>query len=130
MDLGVTRNREKTKTRILKKFEKTIINKKDKSMTDLGGERSRQIDELPMPAGRLVPRLNIEELKATLSNYWGTKVPGLIVCHARYVFKKACHGKQDSPITMLRQSLTLSYSSKINDYLYHQRVSPPLKKTP
>jgi hypothetical protein len=26
--------------------------------------------------------------------------------------------------------LTLSYSSKINDYLYHQRVSPPLKKTP
>jgi hypothetical protein len=26
--------------------------------------------------------------------------------------------------------LTLSYSSKINDYLYHQRVSLPLKKTP
>ncbi len=26
--------------------------------------------------------------------------------------------------------LTLSYSSKINGYLYHQRVSPPLKKTP
>jgi hypothetical protein len=25
-------------------------------------------------------------------------------------------------------SLTLSYSSKINGYLYHQRVSPPLKK--
>ena len=38
-------------------------------MTDLGGERSRQIDELPMPAGRLVPRLKIEELKATLSDY-------------------------------------------------------------
>jgi hypothetical protein len=99
-------------------------------MTNLGGERSRQIDELPMPAGRLVPRLKIEELKATLNDDWGAKVPGLIVCHARYVFKKACHGKQDSPITMLRQSLTLSYSSKIDDYLYHQRVSPPLKKTP
>ncbi len=27
-------------------------------------------------------------------------------------------------------SLTLSYSSKINSYLYHQRVSPPLKKFP
>jgi hypothetical protein len=26
--------------------------------------------------------------------------------------------------------LTLSYSSKINGYLYHQRVSPPLKKHP
>ncbi len=26
--------------------------------------------------------------------------------------------------------LTLSYSSTINGYLYHQRVSPPLKKTP
>ncbi len=26
--------------------------------------------------------------------------------------------------------LTLSYSSKINSYLYHQRVSPPLKKMP
>ncbi len=26
------------------------------------------------------------------------------------------------------RSLTLSYSSKINGYLYHQRVSPPLKK--
>jgi hypothetical protein len=26
--------------------------------------------------------------------------------------------------------LTLSYSSKINGYLYHQRVSPPLKKLP
>jgi hypothetical protein len=26
--------------------------------------------------------------------------------------------------------LTLSYSSKINGYLYYQRVSPPLKKTP
>ncbi len=26
--------------------------------------------------------------------------------------------------------LTLSYSSEINGYLYHQRVSPPLKKTP
>jgi hypothetical protein len=25
-------------------------------------------------------------------------------------------------------SLTLSYSSKINGYLYYQRVSPPLKK--
>ncbi len=27
-------------------------------------------------------------------------------------------------------SLTLSYSSKINSYLHHQRVSQPLKKTP
>jgi hypothetical protein len=26
--------------------------------------------------------------------------------------------------------LTLSYSSKINSYLYHQRFSPPLKKHP
>jgi hypothetical protein len=26
------------------------------------------------------------------------------------------------------QVLTLSYSSKINGYFYHQRVSPPLKK--
>ncbi len=25
--------------------------------------------------------------------------------------------------------LTLSYSSKMNGYLYHQRVSPPLKDT-
>jgi hypothetical protein len=24
--------------------------------------------------------------------------------------------------------LTLSYSSKINGYIYHQRVSPPLKQ--
>ncbi len=61
----------------------------------------RQIDELPMPAGRLVPvpRL-IEELKAKLNDDWGTKVPGLIVCHARDVLSKACHGKQDSPITI------------------------------
>jgi hypothetical protein len=28
------------------------------------------------------------------------------------------------------RGLTLSYSSKINGYLYHQRVSPTLKKTP
>jgi hypothetical protein len=26
--------------------------------------------------------------------------------------------------------ITLPYSSKINGYLYHQRVSPPLKKMP
>jgi hypothetical protein len=26
--------------------------------------------------------------------------------------------------------LTLSYSSKINGYVYYQKVSPPLKKTP
>ena len=44
----------------------------------------RQIDELPMPAGRLVPvpRL-IEELKAKLNDDWGTEVPGLIIFHAR-----------------------------------------------
>jgi hypothetical protein len=27
-------------------------------------------------------------------------------------------------------TLTLSYSSKINSYLFPQRVSPPLRKTP
>jgi hypothetical protein len=30
----------------------------------------------------------------------------------------------------LRLFLSLSYSSKINGYLYYQRVSPPLKKMP
>ncbi len=30
----------------------------------------------------------------------------------------------------LMNFLTLSYSSKINGYLYHQRVSPSLKKRP
>jgi hypothetical protein len=38
--------------------------------------------------------------------------------------------QEDSQAIINHTLLTLSYSSKINGYLYHQRVSPPLKKTP
>jgi hypothetical protein len=62
-------------------------------MTDLGGERSRQIEELPMPAGRLVPRLKIEELKAILSDDCGINKSRVQL----FAMQELC---QDSPITI------------------------------
>jgi hypothetical protein len=37
------------------------------------------------------------------------------------------HGKKEI-FVFIQSKLVLIYSSKINGYLYHQRVSPPLKK--
>jgi hypothetical protein len=52
-------------------------------------------------------------------------VPGVVVPMGPPFSASAAHREQ-----LKSFSLKLSYSSKINGYLYHHRVSPPLKKHP